>query len=459
MRGSTAFVFACFAVLACAQSESAIADHFRLGQAAAAKLDYDHAITEFRAVLKIDPTVVQARANLGLMYYSIGEYAQAATQLSQAAREAPDLLPAELFLGLSDLKLGRASEALTALRHAAQLDPNNTEVARGLLACYVTLGDYGPASREIDWFAQQHDEQSLFTLGQAYLDMGKTLTKKLALKYRDSAWAHRLAGDLAADRHDRNTAEEEYAKARSLDSVVTQKNSSSNMSQLAAELQRRETPEALYWMIRATTRLGEQSFEKLQSAFPDSALSHQLRGDVYRLRQDFPSALAEYKQAIQKRGDDASLHESAGEMCIQLHRLDQAKEELQEAAKLNRSSAEINYLLGQVFSKEDQLDSAAGYLLRAAQQDPNLLQAHALLGTTYMHMGKPAEAVPQLEKALPLDYYGDLHFQLYRAYKALGQAAAAQKALSMSKQLREKSLKAAVAKIGDAETVPSAASF
>jgi predicted Zn-dependent protease len=232
-----------------------------------------------------------------------------------------------------------------------------------------------------------------------------------------------------------------------------------NAGDLAAQLDGEQTPETLYRVIRATTRLGEQYFEKLQKAFPDSASSHQLRGDVYRLRQDFPSALVEFQAAVQKRPDDAALHQSIGEMCIQLRRLDDAKAELQEAAKLNHSSAETNYLLGQVLTKQNQMDAAIAYLRRALQLDPNLLQARALLGTAYMHLDKPAQAVPELEKALPLDYYGDLHFQLYRAYKALGQADLAANALAVSKQLREKSLNAAVAKIGDAETLASPASF
>jgi len=434
-----------------AQSEPTVADHFRRGQAAAARLDYDRAIAEFQAVLKIDPTLVQARANLGLMYYSTGEYSKAAIELSQAARAESDLLPAQLFLGLSDLKIGATRDGIVALRRAARLDPDNVEARRGLLACYVAAGDYGPASEQLQFFADRTDEQSLFIVGQAYLDIGKTLTKRLALQYRDSAWAHLLAGDLARDRSDTKTATDEYGKAQSLDpSVSARSKAPLNSGDLAMQLESAQTPEALYSEIRTTTRLGEQYFEKLQNAYPDSAFSHQLRGDVYRLRQDFPSALAEYQAAVQKRPDDAALHQSAGEMYIQLHRLDEAKAELQESAKLNRSSAEANYLLGQVFSKENQLEAAAGYLRRALQLDPNLLQARALLGTVYMHLDKPAQAAPELEKALALDYYGDLHFQLYRAYKALGQGERAAKALAISKQLRQKSLNAAVAKIGEA---------
>ena len=434
-----------------AQEDSVVADHFQKGQAAAARLDYDRAIAEFRAVLKIDPTLIQARANLGLMYYSISEYGKAADELSPVTRSEPKLLPAQLFLGLADLKLGKVDQAASALQSALQLDPNNSQAARGLLACYVILGKYGLALRQLEFFKRQLDEESLFVVGQAYLDMGNGLTKRLASTYRDSAWAHQLAGDLASDRNDAKAAADEHAKAHSIDSVTggTQLSAAGtqDVNDLAAALEERETAERLYLLIRATTKLGEESFENLQTRFPDSTFAHQLRGDVYRLRQDFPSALVEFQAALQKRGDDAALHQSVGEMSIQLHRLDDAEGELEQASKLNRHNAETDYLLGQVFTKKNQLEIAARYLREAVHLDPGLLQARALLGTTYMHLGKAAQAAPELEKALPLDYYGDLHFQLYRAYKDLGQTAAAEKALTTSKQLREKTLHSAVARI------------
>jgi hypothetical protein len=57
-----------------------------------------------------------------------------------------------------------------------------------------------------------------------------------------------------------------------------------------------------------------------------------------------------------------------------------------------------------------------------------------------MHMNKPGLAMPGLQKAIGIDYYGDLHFQLFKAYRALGDSAAAAKALARSKEMREEKL-------------------
>jgi hypothetical protein len=65
-----------------------------------------------------------------------------------------------------------------------------------------------------------------------------------------------------------------------------------------------------------------------------------------------------------------------------------------------------------------------------------LNEASGLLGTAYIRMGKFAEAVPTLEKAAPLDHMGNIHYQLFQAYRKLGEAELAQKALARSQDIR-----------------------
>jgi tetratricopeptide (TPR) repeat protein len=92
-------------------SQEPLIDHFSAGQRAAAEHQIDRAITEFRAVLRLDPTVVQARANLGLMYYLAGRYKDAVSELSKVTRAAPDVLAGHLFLGMSYVKLAQLSRS------------------------------------------------------------------------------------------------------------------------------------------------------------------------------------------------------------------------------------------------------------------------------------------------------------------------------------------------------------
>jgi len=62
------------------------------------------------------------------------------------------------------------------------------------------------------------------------------------------------------------------------------------------------------------------------------------------------------------------------------------------------------------------------------------------VGTAYVHLGQFANAIPKLKRAAPTDHYGNVHYQLYLAYRKLGQAELAQKALERSQDLRRSSL-------------------
>jgi tetratricopeptide (TPR) repeat protein len=55
-------------------------------------------------------------------------------------------------------------------------------------------------------------------------------------------------------------------------------------------------------------------------------------------------------------------------------------------------------------------------------------------------MGKFADAIPKLERAAPLDHYGNVHYELYVAYRKLGETELAQKALARSQEIRRSSL-------------------
>jgi len=79
-------------------------------------------------------------------------------------------------------------------------------------------------------------------------------------------------------------------------------------------------------------------------------------------------------------------------------------------------------------------------IYRRARYDANLMEARATLGKAYMRAGRPAAAIAELQKALSFDFYGDLHFMLYRAYHDLGKTELARAALNRSAEMRKNSV-------------------
>ena len=160
----------------------------------------------------------------------------------------------------------------------------------------------------------------------------------------------------------------------------------------------------------------------------------------FALRRDHDNVIKEYEAALRLRPNEAELHEAMGEFYLDNRADEDARSELEKAEGLDPSRTKTLYLLGRLYVLDNKNEKAVPVLERALQLQPNLNEANALLGTAYIRMGKFAEAVPSLEKAAPLDHMGNIHYQLYQAYRKLGETGLAQKALARSQEIRRSSI-------------------
>lgn len=107
---------------------------------------------------------------------------------------------------------------------------------------------------------------------------------------------------------------------------------------------------------------------------------------------------------------------------------------------LDPSHAQTLYNLGRLYVLKHENQKALSYLERALLLRPDLAEASSLLGKVYMRLGQFSNAVPRLQKAASSDHYGNVHYQLYLAYRKLGRPDLAQKELARSQDLRRSSL-------------------
>ncbi len=165
-----------------------------------------------------------------------------------------------------------------------------------------------------------------------------------------------------------------------------------------------------------------------------------MRGEGDALKDDYNDATKEFQAALQMKPDSAELHEALGELYLDNHSEGDAERELQTAVKLDPSRSRALYLLGRLYVQQRNNDKAVPFFQSALRLQPDFAEASSLLGTALMRLGRYADAVPNLNNAAQVDHYGNVHYQLYVAYKKLGNVGLAQKALARSQDIRRSSL-------------------
>jgi tetratricopeptide (TPR) repeat protein len=604
-------------------SDEDIEASFRSGQAALKRGDFVRATEDFKKVLALDPTLVEAEANLGLAYQSLLDYDAAARCLSHALRERPNLPGLNIIVGMDYLKLGSPEKAVPYLQHALELDPSSPDAHDAMALYYLTQENFQGAAEQYRRVADINTDKSeaLFKIGHQYLDLAARLAYRGARLYPESSWGHRFLGDMLFERGRWEDAAQEYKKALAIESrqsglhtllgetylhtgkledaeaefrdelqldpryeravlglaniqlarsqavaalasvglvwqnspefleshpefpsialpseiakacisqlldqpdgpakhfllsalyssinenALSEREMQSFQSDLSkwqqtsgaasqahpeadscrlhlsssciASLQKAKPPtsstylllgktyftlrqfhragdalakvhgdgnensEASYWLERTYQALGAESYAQLEASFPESWRTYQLRAEDFALRQDRDNTIKEYQAALHLRPDEAELHEALGEFYLDNRSDEDAQAELEKAEALDPSRTKTLYLLGRLYVLGSQAEKAVPYLERALQLQPNLNEANALLGTALIRMGKFADAVPRLQKAAPLDHMGNIHYQLYQAYRKLGESDLAQKALARSQDIRRSSL-------------------
>jgi tetratricopeptide (TPR) repeat protein len=496
-------------------SEEQLEQSFHAGQQALQQREFTRAAEEFKKVLALDPTLVEADVNLGLAYQGLLEYDLAVRHLAKGLRERPNLLGPNVIVGMDYLKLASPEKAIPYLQQALKLDPSNRDAREALASSYMAQEDFRNAAEQFRQIARLKPDKpdAWFTLGHEYLNLVARLAYRGAHLYRDSAWGHRFLGDLLFERGRWADAVTEYQRAlnvapkqpglhaslgqaylqqkkqdeaqaefrldreldsqstpvqdpcnghrdaRCIDALKARKHLSNSERLLLgkvyfihqqyesaadtlAQVQgvNNENEEASYWLARTYQALGAEAYAQLQGSFPNSWRAHQLRGEGYALRGKVDEAVQEFHAALELRPNEPAVHEALGEVYLDHNSYDDAQPELEKALALDPSRTHALYLLGKLYVRKHENEKAVPYLERAVRLQPDLAEANSLLGTAYVRLRQFADAVPRLEKAAPSDHYGSVHYQLYLAYRKLGQVDRAQKELALSQDLHKRYL-------------------
>lgn len=319
------------------------AQHMQAGIAAEKEQKLDVAITEFRKVTELDPTLPDGFFNLGQAEIEGGDYGAAIAPLKRALELNSDALPAHQLLGYALLAQGYAADAIPHLARAGDGGAQGiAEIQTGQLAEAV-------AHLQAALAAHPNDSDLLYYLGRASGLLSKQAIDTLLAAAPDSARAHQAMAENYFVLRRMPDAEKEYQEALRL---------------------RPHLPEA-----------------------------HLELGEVYAGSFQWPKAEEEFRAQTKVQPGNAEAFYRLGAALLEQGKAKEARVELLRADKLQPDMPETLYSLGKANALEGDgtaAEKAWTKLLTLEKESALAAQAHFGLASLYRKQGKTAAAEQEM---------------------------------------------------------------
>ncbi len=337
--------------------------YYEQGLRAMQQGNLDEAERELRLAVTRQPSNVEARVNLGVVYMRRSDWKQAQTQLEAAERLAPNVAGIRLNIGLLFYRQGLYRGAIVPFESVVRDEPGSVQARRLLGLCYLFVERYKESAALLGavWKESQSDPSYLYALAVAAGQAGDKPTEENA-----------LARLLAMSNGDGGTGD---SRAEPLVHLLIGK----------AYLQRDDYPDALIELQKALT---------LNPRLP---MLHYHLGLVYRHQNQLPNAKAEFLTDLASEPRGAYANDQLGEVEFDLGESAAAQRHLEEAVRLDPHLGTAWFYLAKIHLKAHELDAALKALDSAAAVDARSTNVHYLRAQVLRQMGRAKEA--EIERA------------------------------------------------------------
>jgi tetratricopeptide (TPR) repeat protein len=397
-------------------------EHFRAALQAQRSGQFDLAVREYEAVLRLEPELPEAYANLGLVYYLQSKFKESSQAFAKAAALKPGLRGADLFLGIDYVRLERPRDAVPYLKRAAEEEPANQQAQLWLGTALWNSGQRAAALRQLRKTARLFptDADALYALGEAYQKSAERQLKQLPAKYarmlRNGGHAQ-PAKDSGAPVSE-GTASNLYTQAWIDFGRKDYQAAETKLTTFLAAYPK--SAEGHYLLATTYEHLSLSVLSRMFQLDPNSYRVHQLLGRIYKYRWQNQKALAEYKMVERVHPALPGLHLAIGEVLWREGQIDPALVEFEAEIRVNPYDARPYAEMGTVLVIKHESERAIPYLSKALQLQPGMLLVHKQLGIAYHQQKNYAMAEEELKKALPIDHDGSVHYLLGSVYRDSG---------------------------------------
>jgi tetratricopeptide (TPR) repeat protein len=343
---------------------------------------------------------LQGQAQAGEQALQAGRYEEAAAAYEKLRDLAPQMAEAHARLGLAYFQLHRFEQAVPAWRQAIKLKPGLPGADLFLAMSLAELGHFAEALPALEKGFKRVTDDAL-----------------------------KRASGLQLQRAYTGTKQDEKAV------------------EVMLELIRRypKDAEVLYHAGRVFGNAAYLATVRLNEVAPDSVWLHLAAGEANESQGRTDAAIEEYKAVLSIQPARSGVHYRIGRTLLARARqaTDDTSSEpaalqaFERELEIDPTNANAAYEAAEIHRRSARFDRALDLFSQAVKQDPNFEEALVGQGRTLLSLGKAAEAIAPLRKAIAVNAANEVSwFQLAQAQRALGNAAEQQHALAEFQKLR-----------------------
>lgn len=303
--------------------------------------DQATAAAAFRAVLKLDPSNVEAHANLGVMAFFHGDCAAAEPEFRNALRTAPSLAKAQALLAICEGRLGQPSAQADMESAFAKLDDAKlrTQVGIELADMYYQQGDLEHTVSVLHTLLNLNPDNVdiLFFAQRVYSELADDTLNKLAILAPGSARMEQLIAERLINAGNLKAATEHYRKAIQINPDLPGMH-----FELAETLMEASPNDA------ATQTEARSELDAALKVDGDSSRIECEYGRIALLQSDSAQALSRYQRAYALNPKEAQAQMGLAELLQRQGKPEQAVAYLRMAVRSDPFNAETHYKLAQV---------------------------------------------------------------------------------------------------------------
>ena len=424
--------------------------HYNLGIAYLEAGQYNRAVPEFEAAIKLNPNFIGAHCALCRAYLEQDELEKAGTAITEALKLDANHQPALLLSGTvteayhdrgkAYLDDKRYTEAVAALQKAITLDANlgnssevsdsgNTHVYVHLGAAYIGLKAYQEAIEALQYAIAQDADlvDAHYNLGYAYVEQGAydeavphleraiAIAPHLKRAHYNLARAYKETGNLEAATNavtETLRLDANYQPAHELADTIKQAHYNSGMTYLNDER-----------YSEAVT-----AFQNAITLDPDFVTAHYNLGVAYLKMETYRRAVASLEKVVTLDPNHKAAHHVLALAYLGQQELGKARDAAKEALKIDANYQPARSLLEAIdpsFMPIETEDAESPEPEQTTDPQPDAKsrqQMHYELGAAYLDSKMPAEAVGEFHKAIDIDPdFVDAHLSLGTVYLEMGQ--------------------------------------